>query len=346
MRLSEAFDARANSLNALRLVLACGVILFHSFEVTGNHIEWWPLRQFMQSVWVDGFFAISGFLIVRSWMRRPDAMAFIRARTLRILPGFYVCLILTALVFALLAGLNPLSVLPDGLSYVVKNAGLYILQTGIAGTPEDVPYAGYWNVSLWTLAWEVACYVGVLGAGLVGLLRKSWTLPVMAAGAWLLSAAGVAGLHHSAPVSQGARFALVFLMGSLIYQFADKVPASWVSVAGSGAVILGSMWLPDYRLVAGPLVAHVALVIGSKVYRPWLNFRNDLSYGAYIYGFPVQQLLVLGGLGSLAIPAFFALTLALTLAFAAGSWFLIEKNALHWKAPSPKRSRGLSPVRA
>lgn len=69
--LAEQFDPANNALNAWRLVMATGVILWHSWLVTGRQISFEPAHQLMRDVWVDGFFAISGFLITWSWFRRP-----------------------------------------------------------------------------------------------------------------------------------------------------------------------------------------------------------------------------------------------------------------------------------
>ena len=96
MTIDARFDPRANGLNAVRLLLASGVIIWHAFPVTGQDIPDGPLRQLLAFIWVDGFFAASGFLIVSSWMRRPNWWAFLSARLLRILPAFYTCLIVTA----------------------------------------------------------------------------------------------------------------------------------------------------------------------------------------------------------------------------------------------------------
>ena len=64
--LGQAFDPRNNALNAWRLVLAISVILWHSWPLTGRFITFKPLEQFMEQVGVDGFFAVSGFLITSS----------------------------------------------------------------------------------------------------------------------------------------------------------------------------------------------------------------------------------------------------------------------------------------
>ena len=101
--LAESFDPKANALNLIRLLLAAGVIALHSFPVTGNYIAIPWANQLMVDGFVDGFFAISGFLIVRSWAARPLAWPFLKARLARILPGFYVCTLITAFVAAPLA---------------------------------------------------------------------------------------------------------------------------------------------------------------------------------------------------------------------------------------------------
>lgn len=66
--LAQVFDTRINALNVWRLVLASGVILQHSWPLTGRKVHP-PYDQLFTQVWVDGFFAISGFLIAASWVR-------------------------------------------------------------------------------------------------------------------------------------------------------------------------------------------------------------------------------------------------------------------------------------
>src|ERR1700712_722049 len=100
LTLGEAFDPRSNALNAWRLVMAAGVILWHSWLITGRQLSFEPAHQLLRDVWVDGFFAISGFLITRSWFGKPRLREYFMARGLRILPAFWVCLIVIAFVIA------------------------------------------------------------------------------------------------------------------------------------------------------------------------------------------------------------------------------------------------------
>ncbi|WP_431277444.1 acyltransferase family protein [Leifsonia poae] len=167
MTLENAFNPKLNALNAVRLLLAVSVIVWHSLPLTGTPHPAPAITQLLGEGGVDGFFAISGFLIVSSWMRRPRWWPYLQARFLRILPAFWVCLIVTAVVIAPIGILLSRQAFPhtyvtDAATYVVKNAGLRITEFGIAGTPTNVPYPGVWNGSLWTLWWEFLCYLAVL----------------------------------------------------------------------------------------------------------------------------------------------------------------------------------------
>jgi peptidoglycan/LPS O-acetylase OafA/YrhL len=90
------------------------------------------------------------------------------------------------------------------------------------------------------------------------------------------------------------------------------------------------------RLAALPLNAiRLALAIAVIIYlasllptRPFRWFGNDLSYGTYLWGFPVAQVLAFAGLNSLGLVPFIVLSVLCTLPFAALSWFLVERRFL------------------
>jgi peptidoglycan/LPS O-acetylase OafA/YrhL len=79
-------------------------------------------------------------------------------------------------------------------------------------------------------------------------------------------------------------------------------------------------------------LAYAIIVSGALIRNRRLVLRTDISYGVYIYAFPIQQLLVVCGLAFLAPPVFAIIAAALTLPLAALSWFLIEKPALKLKS--------------
>ncbi|MFT7025013.1 MAG: peptidoglycan/LPS O-acetylase OafA/YrhL [Rhodococcus sp. (in: high G+C Gram-positive bacteria)] len=347
--LSEKFDRSFNSLNAVRLLMAVGVIFWHSFPLTGNDLEQGPLRQFLGHAWVDGFFAISGFLITGAWLSKPQVRHYVVNRLLRILPAFYVCLFVTALVIA------PFGVFMQGgdwrgllassapLEYIGANFGVWIFQSGIGDTPEGIPYPGTWNGSLWTLGWELLCYIGVLALGAAGLLRRSMTIP-------LVFAAALAGLSLCTIVTMpflfeaASRFAVMFLAGALIFQFQHRIPCSWPVVGIATAITAAAMWLPDYRVVGALTWAYVVLSVGALVkYRPIEMKTWDISYGVYIYAFPIQQLLIIAGLTTAHPVLFGALATLPTVVFALLSRRFIELPAM--KLKDPLGGRRIPPAR-
>lgn len=362
MKLGQVFDPRNNAFNAFRLALAAEVMLFHSWPATGHTPPKAILALFF-SVGVDGFFAISGFLITRSWLSDPRVRDYLTARALRILPGFYVCLIVTAFVFA------PLSVAIQGgsvskllgssapIEYVLKNAAVAYLQQDVGGTPHGVPGGPAWNGSLWSLIWELLCYLIVAAIGVAGLANKRWISPailvVAVVGALLLPPLTFPGVWTIPQLA--ARSAIMFASGAIMYQWRDVIPARWSLVAVSVVIVLAASQLPDYRVIGGLPLAYAVIVSASLIHNPRLRLRTDLSYGLYIYAFPVQQLLAVCGLAHLHPAVFFLVAAACALPIAALSWFVIEKPAMSlkrrlrrkWSAPvASSADEPLSPSNA
>jgi peptidoglycan/LPS O-acetylase OafA/YrhL len=340
-----------------------GVILFHSFNITGHHLAYAPAHQLLRDGFVDGFFALSGFLITSSWLSNPRLRNYFVARGLRILPGLWVCLIITAFVIA------PIGVAIQGGSaanlllsrapivYVLKDSALAWLQPDVGGTPRGVPCPHIWDGSLWTLLWELFCYIAIAGLGMAGLLSRRWVIPTALALAlfWSAQLPSWSGFAAAAPAAQphnhaataalimeaiAARFAVMFLAGALLYQFRNVIPARWSLVAMSAVIVLAASLLPNYRLIAAIPLAYAIIVSGALIHNKRLRLRTDLSYGVYIYAFPIQQLLVICGLGSMN-PIVFAIVAAIaTLPIAALSWILVEKRAMSLKSRLTQMSIG------
>jgi peptidoglycan/LPS O-acetylase OafA/YrhL len=267
----------------------------------------------------------------------------------------WVCLIITAFVIA------PIGVAIQGgpaanlllsrapIMYVLKNSAVAYVQPYVGGTPRGVPLPyGGWDGSLWTLLWEMFCYIAVAGLGVAGLLSRRWLIPAAFALALFWSALlprfvfdeqTPATLQHLDPAAAAlvegqlaARFAVMFLAGALLYQLRNVIPARWSLVAVSVVIVLAASLLPNYRVVGAIPLAYAIIVSGALIHNKSLTLRTDLSYGVYIYAFPIQQLLVICGLGVMN-PIVFAIIAAIaTLPLAALSWVLVEKRAMSLKS--------------
>lgn len=85
-------------------------------------------------------------------------------------------------------------------------------------------------------------------------------------------------------------------------------------------------------------LAYLALYAGIKLPLSKIGSCNDISYGIYVYAFPVGQLIILFGGDSLNVWQFIALNVAVVVPFAWGSWVLVEKTALKLKWVVPARN--------
>jgi peptidoglycan/LPS O-acetylase OafA/YrhL len=343
--LGAAFDPRANGLNAVRLVLASLVIVHHAFPLSGREVADDAVRAALRDVPVDGFFAISGFLIVSSWVRRPQWWPYLRARALRILPGLYACLLVTAVVLAplglLLAGSAvPTGYVRDAAEFVLDGLNLRMGSYGIGETPTAAPFPGAWNGSLWTLFWEVLCYLGVLVAGVAGALRWRWSIPVVFALATLAAVlVDVGVIERDYWTGNGTRLGLMFAAGALVWFLQDRLPVGrWWGASGVVLLVGALVALPDYRTVAALPLAYLVMYVGAVLRAPRWRLRNDLSYGVYIYGFPVQQVVALAGGARFGVPVYVVLSLLGTLPLAAASWWCVEKPALRFKGRTRRPS--------
>jgi peptidoglycan/LPS O-acetylase OafA/YrhL len=332
------FGAGPNALTFLRLVLALEVVAWHAYALRGD--TWLPEHLgFLADIAVDSFFAISGFLICAAWFRRPSLRHFAEARVRRLVPALWVCLVVTAFVIApvslALAGQPELSVGAQ-IDYVLSKVTMSFSSWGIEGSPGGVPHPGVWNGSLWSLTWEVLAYAAVAALGLLALLRVNvilliagvlwlWQLALVLADSWVV---GTSFAAWALP-----RTGLMFACGALLYLLRDRIPMSRALVlAAVGVFAVGVVVAPSYRFVVPAAVAYLCLYAGIALGRfPRLVLRNDLSYGVYIYAFPIQQSLLMLGLGSIGWVAFTCLSVACTLPLAAASWFAVERPAQRFR---------------
>jgi peptidoglycan/LPS O-acetylase OafA/YrhL len=335
--LQDRFDPQRNGFDLLRLLFAALVAVDHG--ISAHSAGQARIGDFA----LDGFFILSGFLVTRSWFQLESFPRFAWHRFLRIMPGFWVCLVVVAFVAApvaaLLQGMSPAQAFtgtPSAWDYVFQNAGLLIVHFDIAGILADLPKEDSFNGALWTLAFEAFCYaiVGVLGA--LGLLRRRPALVPASAGVLLaLTAMQEAGL----PVllnDRVIRLVLMFLLGATAYLYADRIRMRGDVAAAAAALFLVSPALfDDYRVLGAVPLTYLCLWVGTRFV--W-RMRADLSYGVYIYHWPLQQILVLTALGTAPVAVFVPVSIALALLPAAASWYLIERPALrHKDSPLPDR---------
>lgn len=343
MTLREAVLERPNSLNVVRLFLAVSVLLVHTWPVSGSGTrpEWVDPFAVLA---VPGFFCLSGFLIARSRMRLSWGR-FLWHRSLRILPGLWVVLVLTAFVAA------PLSLLRGG-TWSVGAASGYVLGNALLAQTWSIPGTigdGAWNGSLWTLFYEFLAYLCAGALLWNGIMRRHPVVTVgivyaaAAVGSW--SAFGRVGAAETTTDVAIAHMFTCFFAGMALFFVSDRIPVDgrWAFAA---LVLLTVLWQTGLVSALGALpLAYLLLWVGCAVPARWAP-RHDISYGMYIYAFPVQVMLE-WFLPWLPVAVHLALSVLITTPLAFASWVVVERPSMRLRRigrPSARRPRQDGPA--
>lgn len=345
MRLITLADAAARGRDnflALRHVAAAMVIYGHSYALAANPAGAQDVVARLLPGFYAGnlavyvFFAISGYLVTGSLLRDDSVLRYVRNRLLRVYPAYFVCLIVSVGVIGAAFTTLPLAeylMHPQTRSYLLQNLQPVTLAWTLPGVFADNPRTDVVNGTLWSLSLELRWYVylGVLAA--LTLVRRRWAFTTVAGGLVLFGAwewwIGKPDTSEYRALSQ------TFLIAALAAHWRERIALSgWLL-----APLLAAIALAGDARASGPLV--VAAVIYATW---WIAYRlpaprwpggHDLSYGLFLYGFPVQQSLM--ALWPQITPlALLAAALPLAAMLAAASWFAVERPALRWKA-TPRR---------
>lgn len=337
------------SFGLIRLCLAILVIFEHSFILGGFGKD--PLARITNEqlstalVAVMSFFVISGFLITKSYLDSPNIINYAWKRFLRIIPAFWVCLAVVAFCFAPLLYFfenrslsGYLSLTPVGpFEFIIDNLFLLIRHYSIGNILSDNPFPFILNGSLWTLFLEAKAYVLLGFLGIFGILRNRRIIILLL---YLISLIFIAsGLQIEYVPNPLLRLALdhyfliflcYFFAGSTLFLYKEKIVFSW-KVGAFLMILTGITATFGLVHIALPILLPYVLVLASmKINQTIFDRKIDLSYGTYIYSFPVMQALAFFGLNTSHF-FYFILSIFFTLPFALFSWFVVEKPSLNLK---------------
>jgi peptidoglycan/LPS O-acetylase OafA/YrhL len=351
--------AENNNFTLVRLVLATSVIYTHCYGTTyggpdRDDITWLlgaPISKFA----VDGFFFLSGFLVYPSLIRLGKVWRFLIARFARLWPGLALSVLLTVaggLFFTETSGLSyfrgPTSHFILGNLTFVK-AFYTLTHVHCNGDVCNV------NASLWTLPWEVRCYLLLSLLSILGLARSRWflaiVLPLTAilVVTWDFESVRDYTTEHAGFGSEYLieivhRLWPLFAMGVAAYIVRNRLVLSWWWLA---ALFIFCICTSDMAFAEqsralfegyGVLCFGLLSAKGRSVSGHW----PDYSYGIYIYAAPIMMLMN-GWLRPTSHWPLAAATFVATLPLAAASWHCVEKPALDFmkrRLSSPHRPEG------
>jgi peptidoglycan/LPS O-acetylase OafA/YrhL len=338
---NQAPSGAGNNFNLLRLALASLVMLSHSFElIDGNRSRELLTRAFhtisFGELAVDGFFLLSGYLIVGSYIRRPHALRFLQHRVLRIYPGFLVCLAVCALTVAPIGAGPGYFAAFDGWAFV--RGALVLDVQGIPPTFTALAVHAV-NGSLWSLGPEFQCYLLALTCGLLGAYRRPWL--------WIAVGLAFATLYslHAAHIELTVfgkrhdfyrlvyRLGMFFVAGGYLGLQGSRIRYSALGALGCCAALILCLRHPQLAEPGFALFGGYVLLWLAQRQSTWLEAARrlpDFSYGTYLYGWPIQQLLLLA-LGTMHPLLLFVLSVPLAWLTGLASWYGVERPCLALK---------------
>jgi peptidoglycan/LPS O-acetylase OafA/YrhL len=313
---------RHNNFDLLRLVAATSVIFSHAFLLAENSQAHDPLmiltggQTILGLVGVFMFFTISGFLVTQSFETTASPFVFLAKRALRIFPGLIACLVVCAFVIGPLVSALPLG---DYLGrrepylFVLHNSVLHVAYNHLPGVEFWRGYiGGIVNGSLWSLPCEVLMYLMLFVLGVCRLL----TLPA----GLILLAIGVVAVWFDYAKPYGGFFWLLgfFAAGICCYRLRGtqffSARCALVALLGLALSIPARLFLTAFPIFGG-----------------YLTIYGDLSYGLYIYGWPIEQCIVYFSRGTAPWWEVFGISLPVTALIAAFSWHLVERRC-RWRS--------------
>jgi peptidoglycan/LPS O-acetylase OafA/YrhL len=334
---------RANNFDFIRFVLATMVIHSHCWQVLSGRANTDPIGRYLHGqnsgggVAVAFFFALSGFLVVKSWQQSRTVGDFLRKRALRIYPALTAVCVLCVFIVGPLGGADLHTYFRSLHTYFFFGwLALHACIT-LPGVFTNLP-TPWVDSPLWTIPYEMLCYASVVLLGGLGVVRRRGMVlsVLLALYAFInLRPHWDRSIHYFGSLTPMPPLMSYFWSGAVVYLYRDVIPRSrWLLVLCLG--LLAASRLINLNLVL-PLCGTYCLfyLAFSRTFRLHGFGRwGDCSYGLYLYAWPIQQLLA-QRLGTSIHPlTLFAATMPLAWIVAMLSWHFLERPCLSLK-PKP-----------
>ena len=331
----KATDGRPAGFDYMRIALAVIIVIWHSGVTSygldaSQDIALGPLRILWAAL-LPMFFALSGFLVSGSLERSKTLVSFLGLRVIRLVPALAVESVVSIVILGMLFTTLPLGVYfsnPLTARYLFNIVGH--IQFYLPGVYQANPYPGIINAQLWTLPFELMCYILISLFALIGAyrLKKLLLLGCIVLQA-ILIVRGIIKVEPDHAIVGGPILVMSFMWGVCLYRWRDWIPYS-LPLAVIAGVLTALLLLNHRTAFAVPLFAGYLTVYLGMTNPPRNRFvsSGDYSYGIFLYGFPIQQAVAALTPGYRLWIVNCLISLPVVVAVSALSWFFVEKPAM------------------
>lgn len=322
-----------NNFDGVRIGLALIVLFAHTGALVQIPEFSWFSSVFDSDFAVKGFFAISGFLVTKSYLASENVFDYYGRRLRRIWPAYIVAILFCLSLGACLTTLDPLEFVSniDSAKYLFSNlVFLNFVQPTLPGVFEGNPIRAM-NGALWTIKVEMMLYF------CVPFLVICWRTNHAIIYGFLIIFFSVLWAFYFAYFfsgSYGVEIARQF-PGQLSYFTLGSLLSAKDRIRSSAKYLLLPLLLLNFLLenhvlrgLNEPFLYSVLVIwlCSSKIQLFNFGKYGDISYGIYLFHFPVIQALVFFGLFK-RFPWFgLIVTIIVTMICSFVSWHYIEKK--------------------
>lgn len=285
-----------NCFDVIRHLAALSVLYSHHFALLKlpepSVLQW----QSYGGIAVLVFFTISGYLMPGAFTRSGSFLEFIIRRLRRLIPALAACTFLTTYVIG--ARYSTASALDYILS--IDTFSMWLSSTLFLRHEPPGSFPGYLtpnaiNGSLWTLPIEFACYIFLSVAMTYSASAKSMAtlLIVSMAGAIWSIHVGADFMWYQVPLPHLFTLGIAFSVGALLSMTQPAWRPRWkFLLVASAAMLFILQGTNEIRALGSAAVAVITVVTGTMLRDRLIKGRFDISYGIYIYAFPIQQIVI------------------------------------------------------
>ncbi|MFD1950274.1 acyltransferase family protein [Sphingomonas arantia] len=282
----------------LRIGLSVAVLLFHAVVTSyGRTVEsalvWDTLLGSVVRMILPMFFALSGFLVAGSIFRSGTTVGFVLLRALRLLPALTVEVIISALIIGTVFTTLPLAeYLSSRATWTYFANILGRIHYQLPGVFQSNPDPTAVNMSLWTIPYELECYLALIFLMVTRLVKMRAAVVAITSLTCVAMFAGA--MIQTEPVvlrAIDARALIVcFLAGVSIYLYRDRIKLSLPAFLACTVVSVALLGWNESSMLTPPLIAYLTVYLGmTNPPKNKIIASGDYSYGIYLYAYPIQQ---------------------------------------------------------
>lgn len=334
---SDLLKRENNNLDLFRIMAALLVIVGHSYVLFPSVGEIDQIRNFTGFTYsgalaVKIFFFISGLVVTNSILSSQSIVHFTVSRIFRIFPALiFLCLITVFAVGPWLTNISASEYFHSDMTFnYLKNNVFLKTQYDLPGMFATNTYPGAVNGSLWTLPEEVGCYLFLLAVFSLGVFKNKWAASIVF---------GLLIIDMILPQriltnwkSDNSEISLLpasFAAGALLAIHKEKLSVGFLQTIGL-ATLSYVLWNTKFAELAFCLTVFSLIInLSATDLVKRIKIKHDISYGIYLWGFLVQQVVQHFIVDqTVYLKMFISGVVAVGLAFI--SWFVIEKRFINY----------------